>query len=75
LSISKIAEPYDTNPRDHAIGLLDSIRHQYEYARINRIRLMIYAREQGLSCHEIGIVLGLTEDGVRKAIARAGDLG
>ena len=59
--------------RDNAIRLLDNARREYSTARYNRIRSMQLARACGLSCSEIGEVLGVTDSGVRKALQRAGD--
>lgn len=57
--------------RDCLIGLLDDIRKAYDSTRIMRIELMIAARENDLSCHDIGVVLGITENAVRAQIKRA----
>ncbi|WP_280475465.1 hypothetical protein [Nocardia asiatica] len=61
----------DAERHDYLIGLLDDHRRQYEATRLNRVPLMRLARENGLSCHDIGVVLGITENAVRTAINRA----
>ena len=61
----------DTERRDRLIGLLDDVRKAYESARTTRVQLMVEARHNGLSCHDIGIVLGITENAVRAQIKRA----
>jgi hypothetical protein len=60
----------DAERHDYLIGLLDDHRRQYEATRLNRVPLMRLAREHGLSCHDIGVVLGITENAVRTAIKR-----
>lgn len=57
--------------RNYAIGLLDDDRCQYESARTRRPLSMMFARDCGLSCHDIGVVLGITENAVRQAMKRA----
>lgn len=74
VTIASIERPSDIESRDRMLGELDYIRDLVESSRMNRVRLMMKARHQGWSCHDIGVALGITEDAVRKAIKRAGDL-
>jgi hypothetical protein len=60
----------DAERRDVLIGMLDDVRRAYESARIGRLELMAFARDNGLSCHEIGVVLGVTENAIRAQIRR-----
>lgn len=60
----------DAERRDRLIGMLDDVRRAYDSARIGRLELMVIARDNGLSCHEIGVVLGVTENAVRAQIRR-----
>lgn len=75
LSVNSLSQPTDSQRRDDMIAKLDHIRDLYETSKLNRVRYMAEARRAGLSFYEIGIVLGITDDAVRKAVARAGDLG
>lgn len=74
LTVPSVGRPSDSELQSHAITLLDEVRSQYESARINRLRYMQLARKYGLSCMDIGSILGITESAVRKALAKAGDL-
>lgn len=60
----------DAERRDQLIGMLDDVRRAYEAARIGRLELMVLARDGGLSCHDIGVVLGVTENAIRAQINR-----
>lgn len=60
----------DAERRDRLIGMLDDVRRAYDSARIGRLELMVIARDNGLSCHDIGVVLGVTENAVRAQIRR-----
>lgn len=60
----------DAERRDLLIGKLDDVRRAYESARIGRLELMVTARANGLSCHDIGVVLGVTENAIRAQIRR-----
>lgn len=62
--------PSDSD-RDRLIGLLDGVRHDYEEARQRRVELILLAREQGMSYHQIAMAVGLTEGGARKLAYRA----
>jgi sigma54-dependent transcription regulator len=74
LSVNSLSQPTDSQRRDDMIAKLDHIRDLYETSKLNRVRYMAEARRAGLSFYEIGIVLGITDDAVRKAVARAGEL-
>lgn len=74
VTIASVERPSDIEQVDRMIGKLDQVRDLYESSRMNRIRLMVEARKHGMSCHDIGVVLGITENAVRSAIKRAGDL-
>lgn len=74
VTIASIERTPDIDQTDKLLELLDQVRDQYESSRLNRRRLMVHARKAGLSCHDIGVALGITESAVRKAIAQAGDL-
>jgi hypothetical protein len=58
----------DTERYKHLIGALDDVQRSYEAARKSRDQFMVFARENGVSCHDIAIVLGITESGVRARI-------
>ncbi|WP_143545307.1 hypothetical protein [Rhodococcus sp. 15-649-2-2] len=72
MTIASVEGDPEPEQVDRMIGRLDQVRDLYESSRMNRIRLMSEARKLGMSCHEIGIVLGITENAVRSAIKRAG---
>lgn len=75
VTIAIVERPSDIERQDRMVGRLDDIRHQYESSKLNRDRLMAQARHMGMTHHEIGEVLGITESAVRAAIKRSGDLG
>lgn len=74
VTIASVVEDPEPEQVDRMIGRLDQVRDLYESTRLNRIRLMVQARKLGMSCHDIGVVMGITENAVRSAIKRAGDL-
>ena len=74
MSVTTPSDEHAPNLKDHAIALLDSARHAYDTARINRIRYMTLGRQYGMTYSEIGEVLGISADGVRMALKRAGDV-
>ena len=74
VTIASVVEDPEPEQVDRMIGRLDQVRDLYESTRMNRIRLMVQARRMGISCHDIGVVLGITENAVRSAVKRAGDL-
>lgn len=53
------------------IHLLDDARQRYIAARADRLELMTAAREYGMSCRDIGTVLGISEQSTRAQIKRA----
>lgn len=57
--------------RTRLVHLLDNARQQYHAARANRIELMLLARDYGVSCRDIGTVLGISEQSTRDQIKRA----
>ncbi|WP_158453229.1 hypothetical protein, partial [Nocardia otitidiscaviarum] len=71
LILPSLAGLTDSQRRDHLIGLLDDVRKAYDFARTRRVELMVTARENGMSCHDIGVVLGITENAVRGHLKRA----
>ncbi len=71
LMIADLSAMTPVQRRDFAIGVLDGDRRQYETAKFRRPLSMMFARECGLSCHDIGAVLGITGEAVRQAIKRA----
>lgn len=71
ITLPSLAGLTDSERRDSFIGLLDDVRKAYDSTRIRRVELMVAARENGLSCHDIGVVLGITENAVRAQIKRA----
>lgn len=75
VTIAIVERPSDIQQQDRMIGKLDHVRDLYESSKLNRDRLMVQARSQGMKYHEIGEVLGITESAVRAAIKRAGDVG
>ena len=68
---STLAGLTDSERRVHLIHLLDDARQRYDAARVDRHRLMVLARDNGVSCREIGIVLGISEQSTRAQIKRA----
>ncbi len=60
----------DAERRELLIGKLDEVRRAYESARNDRLQLMVLARDNGMSCHEIAILLGRTENAIRAQIRR-----
>ena len=71
MSISASISDDHTYTKDELIGRLDEARHYYEQSRYQRLQWMIVARQQGMSFHEIAVVMGITENGARKAVAKA----
>lgn len=67
---STLAGLTDSERRTHLIRLLDRAREAYIAARAERVELMVLARENGVSCRDIGIVLGISEQSARAQIAR-----
>lgn len=67
---STLAGLTDTERRTRIIYLLDDARQRYIAARAARLRLMVLARDNGVSCRDIGIVLGISEQAVRAQIKR-----
>lgn len=61
----------DSERRVYLIRLLDEIREQYDAVREDRHQLMVLARDNGVSCRHIGIVLGISEQSARDQINRA----
>lgn len=57
--------------KDQIIGRLDEVHHHYVESRYARVQWMVLAREHGLSFHEIGVAVGITENAARKAVNRA----
>jgi len=74
VTIAIVERPSDIEKQERMVGRLDRVRDLYESSKLNRDRLMAQARRQGMTHHEIGEVLGITESAVRAAIKRAGDL-
>lgn len=68
---STLAGLTDSERRVHLIHLLDEVRQRYDSARDDRRRLMVFARDNGVSCRDIGIVLGISEQSTRAQIKRA----
>lgn len=71
MSISMPELQDQTYSKDELIGRLDEARHYYEHSRYARVQWMIFARQQGMSFHEIGVAMGITEAGARKAVMKA----
>lgn len=71
LSISATISGDHPYTKDELIGRLDEARHYYEQSRYQRLQWMIVARQNGLSFHEIAVVMGITENGARKAVTKA----
>lgn len=59
--------------RDETVGELSDARHNYDSARINRVRAIARAKRRGLTLSEIAAVVGLSESTVRFHIKNAGD--
>ena len=55
----------------YVIGMLDDLRRQTEHLQYHRPRVMLLARQCGLSHAEIAAVLGMSEPAVRQAVKRA----
>lgn len=60
----------DSERRTHLIHLLDQAREAYIAARAMRVELMVLARDNGVSCRDIGTVLGISEQSARAQISR-----
>lgn len=57
--------------RNKLISDLKRARRRYDAARSNRVDLIFAARELEVSCHDIGIALGITDTAVRGLMNRA----
>lgn len=68
---STLAGLTDSERRTLLIHLLDQARDAYIAARAERVELMMLARDNGVSCRDIGIVLGISEQSARAQINRA----
>lgn len=66
--LPSIAGLTDIERHKYLIDLLDGAHQGYESAQSLRDRTMVFARAHGVSCHDIAIVLGITESGVRARI-------
>lgn len=56
---------------DRTLAQLALASGQYAEAGSRRVRLAIQAHEQGVSWHQIGAALGMTEAGARQLVNRA----
>lgn len=56
--------------RPHVVEMLDAIRKQEQACALSKSRYMILARRYGLPVSDIAELLGMSEQGVRKAIKR-----
>lgn len=61
----------DSERRKLLIHLLDDVRQRYDAVRSSRHGLMVLARDDGMSCRDIGTVLGISEQSARDQINRA----
>lgn len=57
--------------RPFIVDMLDTLRRQEETLAVNKPRFMLLARRYGLEFAEIAELLGMSESGVRQAVARA----
>lgn len=65
----------DSERYKHLIGALDDVHGRVKAVLKEQDALMVFARDNGVSCHEIAIVLEITESGVRARLrkVRGGD--
>lgn len=71
ISLPSLAGLTDIERRETLIRSLDVARQRYDAARSNRIELIFTARANKVSCHDIGVALGVTENTVRGLMKRA----
>lgn len=57
--------------KDQIIGRLDEANRHYIESRYARVQWMVFAKDRGLSFHEIGVAVGITEQAARKAVNKA----